>query len=1108
MQMDDRILVDLLIERRYITSELLESSLRDMTAQGKQDAGLAVYLLTNGLLSEANLFELAQLYRAKKMDPSDAQADTPRVAPSPLRTDIPTVEEVPVVAPAARPTVKPITAQEIPAASPQPKPAAAPPARDPRRATGHDARIPASADARKGSTHGEVRAVKSTGHEMKAVDARIRSTGHELKAVDARVRSTGHEMKAVKSAGPALKPAQRKLPSAATAPGSGVINKPKFSAEDIENATAQTLVENRKPKQFKEGELPAEAAEAAKFPDYCFKNFILTQELGRGGMGVVWKAWQKGLNRWVAIKFLEGESKPELERFLREAQSVSMLSHPNITALYELGEFEGNYYIVMEYVDGQQIQEFLGKLQIDTCVKVFHVCANALEHAHKNNIIHRDIKPQNIMLTRQGKPYLMDFGLAKRRDAESSATMAGMILGTPAFMSPEQAEGKWAKVDKRSDVYSLAATMYATLAGRPPFEGRAVMDTLYKVVNNEPTPLRARNPQIPEPVAAIVHKAMSKTAIERYISMRDFAADLQRYLHREPVLAMNPAPGRRAPGTASGAAVATGTSKLPFIIAGAVTAIALIISLILLLRKGDTEKTRDTDASGPTDPSAADMKALLERAQKDYAAAREMLKLPGARWTALLERAQKALASAEEAARKAPTSTEAALLTGRIHALMEKTAAADAALGRAGEGGATRLELGLLHFDGDESKSLFHFRKCADLSKNDHEVRFARACVAWLEGRARDAIEGASSLLKIEARPEYYWLRARAHDRAQDTAAALADYQEAMRLEPNRRPFVLGTAEMLRRLNRAAQAEVVLQQYTSFRAEDDLALMCLARVKAAQNDASAPELANRAVALNAERLEHYRERAAVLFAFKRVREAEADATRYLEKHPDDAQTLAIRGLCRHEAGNYAGAESDLKTAVRDPAENPAAYSALADIADRDSRKEDVLKACDGLMTCKTATGTQLFETGRLYDKYKRLKDSIRALDRAWDLDPKNQDIALQRLLSCITGEEWEKAEASARRYAELTGSESGLHINLGTILLKRKKFDDAIKEFTRGLEIDARSYVGYMNRGHCYFDMGRWKEAVADYRKAIEIRPEVEPRLRDDLREAEKLANP
>ncbi len=282
------------------------------------------------------------------------------------------------------------------------------------------------------------------------------------------------------------------------------------------------------------GGLPPEVASRIGDPDYCFQKFVLVEELGKGGMGVVWKAWQRDLKRWVAIKFLQSEDDEELRRFLREAQTAARLSHPNIAAVYDLGEEAGRVYIVMEFVDGSSLHQ-LGKLEPARAMEILRDAALALHHAHQEGVIHRDIKPHNIMVNRKGRTYVMDFGLAKAVRGGDGMTIPGMIMGTPSYMPPEQAEGRTQHIDRRSDVYSLGATLHAALTGKPPFPGRSPVDIMYKVVHSPPPALPAGEPGLSTDLDKVCQRAMSKRREARYPDSKQFAADLDKVLRGEPL---------------------------------------------------------------------------------------------------------------------------------------------------------------------------------------------------------------------------------------------------------------------------------------------------------------------------------------------------------------------------------------------------------------------------------------------------------------------------------------------------------------------------------------------------------------------------------------------
>jgi serine/threonine protein kinase len=267
-----------------------------------------------------------------------------------------------------------------------------------------------------------------------------------------------------------------------------------------------------------------------------FGKFALQQELGRGGFGVVYKAFQADLQRIVALKFLHADSEESTERFMREARIAANLSHPNIIAIFEVGQHDGKPYITMQYVDG--ITTNKASLSIREAVFVMRDAAIAVDYAHARDVIHRDIKPHNIMITqdRSGtsvadttrRTFVMDFGLARSANRGGTLTTEGQVMGTPAFMSPEQAEGK--SCDLQSDVYSLGATLFSLVTKRPPFEAPTPLQILMQVTQEDPPAPSSINPEVDKGLEAIILKAMAKDPAQRYPTASRFAQDLTSWL--------------------------------------------------------------------------------------------------------------------------------------------------------------------------------------------------------------------------------------------------------------------------------------------------------------------------------------------------------------------------------------------------------------------------------------------------------------------------------------------------------------------------------------------------------------------------------------------------
>ena len=280
-------------------------------------------------------------------------------------------------------------------------------------------------------------------------------------------------------------------------------------------------------------------------------DYELIEEIARGGMGVVYRARQLSLNRLVALKVvLHGPfSSPDfVRRFRHEAQAVAALRHPNIVAIYEVGEDRGHHFLSLELVEGRSFAELARErpLPAKRAANYLKIIAEAVEHAHQRGVLHRDLKPSNILLDESDQPRVTDFGLAKLVDGDAALTVTGQVLGSPNYMPPEQAAGKFSDCTPQSDIYSLGAILYELLTGRPPFQGETLPAVLAQVRDADPVPPRRLNPGTPVDLQTICLKCLQKEPARRYGSARDLAGDLERFLAGRPILARPVAPLERA----------------------------------------------------------------------------------------------------------------------------------------------------------------------------------------------------------------------------------------------------------------------------------------------------------------------------------------------------------------------------------------------------------------------------------------------------------------------------------------------------------------------------------------------------------------------------------
>jgi serine/threonine-protein kinase len=341
-------------------------------------------------------------------------------------------------------------------------------------------------------------------------------------------------------------------------------------------------------------------------------RYRLGSKLGSGGMSTVYLAQDEVLDRPVAVKLLHREISEEadqLERFRREARAAARLSHPNLVGVIDAGEDEGRPYIVFEYVEGQTLKQRIqageGGLEVDEAVAYAIEIGRGLSAAHSRKLIHRDVKPQNVLIDPDGRAKVTDFGIARSLESEG-LTATGRVLGTTDYVSPEQAMGE--DVDERSDVYSLGVVLYEMLSGEVPFSAETQVGVAMKHVNNPMPDVRTKRPEVPIEVAGVINRSTAKDARDRYSSVSEMVLDLETGLgaeeargnvsHGEATTVLDSVPKSRRPGARriSGAGIAMG-----------LTGIALIAAALLFGQKGlDKIQSGDDKPAQAIKPAAAE----------------------------------------------------------------------------------------------------------------------------------------------------------------------------------------------------------------------------------------------------------------------------------------------------------------------------------------------------------------------------------------------------------------------------------------------------------------------------------------------------------------------
>ena len=350
-------------------------------------------------------------------------------------------------------------------------------------------------------------------------------------------------------------------------------------------------------------------------------DYELLDEIARGGMGVVYRARQVRLNRLVAVKVLLAAGfARDTQRFRREAELAASLNHPNIVSIYEVGEQDGQPYFSMELIEGRSLAELCREQPLDArrAARLTKTIAEAVQFAHERHLLHRDLKPSNVLVDAADVPHVTDFGLAKRSDGDADLTLSGQVIGTPNFMSPEQACPGIREIGAASDVYSLGALLYHLLTGRPPFLSETITATLRQVAENEPASPRLLVPTIRKDLETICLKCLQKDPRERYASAQALADDLGRFLNDEPIQA-------RPAGTAEKLARWCQRNRALAVSASLAVALLLTVAIgstIAAIRINQERETAAIEAS-KSQQVAAFLASMLKSVQPEVALGRD-----------------------------------------------------------------------------------------------------------------------------------------------------------------------------------------------------------------------------------------------------------------------------------------------------------------------------------------------------------------------------------------------------------------------------------------------------------------------------------------------------
>jgi tetratricopeptide (TPR) repeat protein/predicted Ser/Thr protein kinase len=790
-------------------------------------------------------------------------------------------------------------------------------------------------------------------------------------------------------------------------------------------------------------ELPPEAENGKPFG----KRYKIICELGRGGMGIVYKAFDCELDRTVALKVLISEdtelNEAQIKIFAREARAAASLEHDNIVKVFDVGEIDGKHFFTMQFIEGVSLDKALhdkkkyGITQHKT-LEILRDVADALHHAHTRKVIHRDVKPGNVMLDSNMRPYVTDFGLAKQtKISDRSISKTGQIMGTPYYMSPEQARGEVNKIDARSDVFSLGAMMFEAFSGTKPFTGTQLFEILDSVINKEAPSLRAvaLNQRIPQDVETICMKCIEKEPPSRYQSAGEVAEEIGRFLNDEPITA-------KPTGLTTRIWKKARKNKVAAIAASAVVIIILCVATILIVSASQkSEKVAEYLQQAEQEfgkGNFAESRALCERALELSAlnnTASDLREKCISAINRIDEKGRGEKEAAEKLAQdkidKEKIRAQAQGILDRINATRtpeEKIKACEDALNIDPSFGLAWQEKGYALKDlGKFDEAFDSFSKAVELTPTLAYSYYERAIITqYFHSKPEDAIPDFEKVLELDPKSHIgYYAKGNIELHRKEYDAAIADYAKAIELYPQ-----------------------FFYAYAS-------------RGGARTNNGD----------LNG---------------------GIADYTKAIEINPQDSTTYAFRGDVYLQQGNIENAIKDCNKAIEINPREASNYFIRSHVRDKqgniDGAIEDYTKVIE-IDPHFTAAYLIHLNRGIAYAIKGNLDAAINDYNKAIEIKSNDAIVYAFRGLARSNKGDLDGAITDCGKAIEINPKYADAYFNRGNARFSKGKLDDAINDFTKAIEINPKYADAYNNRGYTRLMKDDLDAALEDYNKAIEINP-------------------
>ena len=838
-------------------------------------------------------------------------------------------------------------------------------------------------------------------------------------------------------------------------------------------------------------------ATAAKDAPTRFGKYVRTEKLGAGGMGEVWKALDTELNRWVALKFLKDDDPSSTVRFQREARTAAGLSHTGIASIHEVGEVEGRHFIAMQYIQGRTMATF-PKKDRRLLVRLFKDAARALDHAHRHGVIHRDLKPDNLMVEEREDGWhvvILDFGLARAIEGGEKLSKSGEVYGTAAYMSPEQAKGD--DLDERADVYSLGATMYEVLTGRPPFRGANLLELLRKVGAEEPPKPRKINPRIHRDLETIILKCLEKDRERRYANARELAEDLERFLGSDPILARPPSTLYRLKLTLE--------KRKGVAITAAAGLIGIVVVAILISGGHDRQKESRDLAGTKVDVARLKIDQIdhLMKAEEDRTREIDLL-------------ASAVRAELNEALKICPDHEEACFEMGRMLAMTDYGSEALDYFGRAiklaprqAKAYLARATQNLDYYErlrhsqggtrvrGESEKSkrvlariLEDLKKIRSITTEVPQLKYADGMLSFAQGNFRLASDQLKEYVNLAPADVDGWVwlgHAQGHADAYDDA--VKSLTRALRLRP-RMPWALvlrGNAYY--DLDRYDESIADHTRALEMNPNDAVALMNRGNARTlngAYDEAIADY--NRAIDLNPGFANAYSSRGSAKAKKDLHDEALADFDKAIQLDPNEANVYYNRGNSKRRKGLEDDAIADYTKSLDLNPKDHKAWAARGDAKNAKGLYEEALLDYAQSIALNPKYPISYYNRGVVKRGRGLVEEAIADFDRAIALDPKfvaawGSRAGCKKLL-------WRLDEAIAdnEMCIKLEPGMSHHYVNRGVVKAAMGLVEDALADYSKAIDLDPKDDLAWMNRGVGKFDLGQLDDALADLSKSIEVR--------------------